>query len=88
MQFFFEHHKNHLKPHMSGVLQYEQKLTELDSWWSKVTLIGKINSLRLGSTILDSMDQTKKRFTELQQILDRQLTAGTNQKNTVNGQSL
>lgn len=69
MQFFFEHHKNHLKPHMSGVLQYEQKLTELDSWWSKVTLIGKINSLRLGSTILDSMDQTKKRFTELQQIL-------------------
>jgi hypothetical protein len=69
MQFFFEHHKNHLKPHMSGVLQYEQKLTELDSWWSKVSLIGKINSLRLGSTILDSMDQTKKRFTELQQIL-------------------
>lgn len=69
MQFFFEHHKNHLKPHMSGVLQYEQKLTELDNWWSKVSLIGKINSLRLGSTILDSMDQTKKRFTELQQIL-------------------
>ncbi|MDF3126760.1 cache domain-containing protein [Rheinheimera sp. 1928-s] len=69
MQFFFEHHKNHLKPHMSGVLQYEQKLTELDSWWSKVSLIGKINSLRLGSTILDNMDQTKKRFTELQQIL-------------------
>ena len=69
MQFFFEHHKNHLKPHMSGVLQYEQKLTELDSWWSKVSLIGKINSLRLGSTILDSMDQTKKRFSELQQIL-------------------
>ena len=69
MQFFFEHNKNHLKPHMSGVLQYEQKLTELDSWWSKVTLIGKINSLRLGSTILDNMDQTKKRFTELQQIL-------------------
>lgn len=69
MQFFFEHHKNHLKPHMSGVLQYEQKLTELDSWWSKVSLIGKINSLRLGSTILDSMDLTKKRFIELQQIL-------------------
>ena len=69
MQFFFEHHKNHLKPHMSGVLHYEQKLTELDNWWSKVSLIGKINSLRLGSTILDSMDQTKKRFTELQQIL-------------------
>ena len=69
MQFFFEHHKNDLKPHMSGVLHYEQKLTELDSWWSKVSLIGKINSLRLGSTILDSMDQTKKRFTELQQIL-------------------
>ncbi len=69
MQFFFEHHKNHLKPHMRGILQYEQKLTELDSWWSKVSLIGKINSLRLGSTILDSMDQTKKRFTELQQIL-------------------
>lgn len=69
MQYFFEHHKNHLKPHMSGVLQYEQKLTELDNWWSKVSLIGKINSLRLGTTILDSMDQTKKRFTELQQIL-------------------
>ena len=69
MQSFFEHHKNHLKPHMSGVLQYEQKLTELDCWWGKVSLIGKINSLRLGSTILDSMDQTKKRFTELQQIL-------------------
>lgn len=69
MQFFFEHHKNYLKPHMSGVLHYEQKLTELDNWWSKVSLIGKINSLRLGSTILDNMDQTKKRFTELQQIL-------------------
>ncbi len=69
MQFFFEHHKNHLKPHMSGVLQYEQQLAELDNWWSKVSLIGKINSLRLGSTILDNMDQTKKRFTELQHIL-------------------
>lgn len=45
------------------------KSTELENWWSKVSLINKNNSLRLDSTLLDSMDQIKKRFTELQQIL-------------------
>lgn len=87
MQFFFQHHKNDLKPHMNQVLHYEQKLTELDNWWGKVSLIGKINSLRLGSTILDSMDQTKKRFTELQQILVDKLLLEQTKKTLLSDQA-
>ncbi|SEI05079.1 hypothetical protein SAMN05660691_03121 [Rheinheimera pacifica] len=69
MQLFVERHKAILKASMQGVLQHEQKLQQLDDWWGKVSLIGKINSLRLGSDILTSMDITKRRFNQLQHTL-------------------
>jgi hypothetical protein len=59
MQLFVERHKAILKASMQGVLEHEQKLQQLDDWWEKVSLIGKINSLRLGSDLLTSMDITK-----------------------------
>ena len=69
MQLFVERHKAILKASMQGVLEHEQKLQQLDDWWGKVSLIGKINSLRLGSDILTSMDITKRRFNQLQHTL-------------------
>ncbi|WP_215399464.1 hypothetical protein [Rheinheimera oceanensis] len=69
MQLFVERHKAILKASMQGVLEHEQKLQQLDDWWGKVSLIGKINSLRLGSDILTSMDITKQRFNQLQHTL-------------------
>jgi hypothetical protein len=50
---------------MPQVKQYENKLQALDEWWGKVALIGKINSHRIASVILDEMAQTKEKFGEL-----------------------
>lgn len=69
MQLFVEQHKEVLKATMPGVKGHEVKLQQLDDWWGKVSLIGKINSLRLGSDILTSMDITKQRFNQLQHTL-------------------
>ena len=69
MQQFVEQHKEVLKATMPGVKGHEVKLQQLDDWWGKVSLIGKINSLRLGSDILTSMDVTKQRFNLLQHTL-------------------
>lgn len=73
MQEFLTQYKNELKLCFQNVGQHESQLQQLNSWWSKVSLIGKINCLKVGSTILDSMDETRLRFEELQQDLVEQL---------------
>ncbi len=73
MQEFLDQHKGTLRHFFPQVRQYEQQLSELDNWWGKVSLIGKINCLKVGGTILESMDVTKQRFQQLQQRLIDQL---------------
>lgn len=73
MQEFITQYKNEFKLCFQNVGQHESQLQQLNSWWSKVSLIGKINCLKVGSTILDSMDETRQRFEELQQDLVEQL---------------
>lgn len=54
---------------MSLVNSYKNRLTYLNSWWDKVSLIGKINSHNVASTILDDMQDTKEKFVVLQKTL-------------------
>ena len=55
--------------HMPVVLGYDNALNNLRTWWQKVTLIGKINSLSVAHTLIDDMLDTQQRFQELQDSL-------------------
>lgn len=44
-------------------------LTRLNTWWDKVSLIGKINSLNIPQSLLANMLETKAQFGELQEAL-------------------
>ena len=52
-----------------SVKEYEQKLGNLNTWWNKVSLIGKINSLNVPQSLLANMLDTKEEFAELQEDL-------------------
>jgi len=51
---------------MPDVSSYKTRLSSLNSWWEKVTLIGKINSYNIANTILSDMVTTQNKFNELQ----------------------
>lgn len=54
---------------MPEVNGFESRLGHLNAWWEKITLIGKINSHNIASTILDDMNRTQSKFGELQRKL-------------------
>ncbi len=54
-----------IRSYMPFITSYERSLNELGSWWEKVTLIGKINSLEVAATLLEDMGSTKGRFEAL-----------------------
>lgn len=54
---------------MPQVKHYANKLDALNEWWGSVALIGKINSHRLASVILDDMQSTREKFGELNKNL-------------------
>lgn len=56
-----------------SVKEYEQKLGGLNTWWNKVSLIGKINSLNVPQSLLAKMLDTKEEFAELQEDLIKNL---------------
>ncbi len=57
--------------HMPLVIGYNNALDALGTWWQKVTLIGKINSLSVADTLIDDMQDTQRRFQQLQvQLVD------------------
>lgn len=80
MRTFFEAHNEKLKASIPLLRQQEAQLKQLDSWWNKISLVGKINSLRLGSTILESMNLTQQRFNELKHTLLHNLLQEQTQK--------
>ncbi|MCQ8102881.1 cache domain-containing protein [Methylomonas sp. SURF-2] len=58
---------------MPDVKSFENRLAQLNGWWGKITLIGKINSHNVAATILDDMNRTQNKFGELQQQLTQNL---------------
>lgn len=58
-----------IQPSMSSVRKYDNELKSMSLWWSKICLIGKINSLDVASNILEDMDQTLDQFNALKSRL-------------------
>ncbi len=55
--------------HMPLVRGYHNTLCNLGEWWQKVSLIGKINSLQIAATLLEDMENTRRKFETLQHQL-------------------
>ncbi|MET0090955.1 MAG: cache domain-containing protein [Candidatus Thiodiazotropha sp.] len=60
---------NLLLGHMPLVRGYHNTLCNLGEWWQKVSLIGKINSLQIAATLLEDMENTRRKFETLQHQL-------------------
>lgn len=45
---------------------YNDRFDDLNHWWGKISLIGKINSHNVSDSILEEMLSTKQKFSELQ----------------------
>lgn len=54
---------------MPQVQNYNTTLSNLEQWWQKVTLIGKINSLGIAATIIEDMNSTREKLAQLQRSL-------------------
>ncbi|GAB4255369.1 MAG: hypothetical protein Kow0065_03300 [Methylomicrobium sp.] len=73
MNTLIENNKTKLLTAMPAVKSYEGRLASLNDWWGKIALIGKINSHNVASTILEDMNLTKIKFSELQEKLTHNL---------------
>ncbi|TXR51341.1 cache domain-containing protein [Reinekea thalattae] len=62
-------YKSRLQSALPDIARYHSRLSALNDWWGKITLIGKINSYNIATTILSDMLDTRKKFTRLQQSL-------------------
>ena len=80
MRSFIKQHFDVLMQAMPLVRRYEQRLVSLNEWWGKISLIGKINSFEIASTILEDMQRTKDKFGELQKKLTHNLLMENLQK--------
>ncbi len=69
MDAFLLNHQDTMKRAIKDVDQYDRDLSSLSTWWEKIALVGKINSLEVASTILEDMDNTLGQFNELQSHL-------------------
>jgi hypothetical protein len=73
MNALLKAHTPKLLTAMPDVKSFENRLAQLNAWWGKITLIGKINSHNVAATILDDMNRTQSKFGELQQKLTHNL---------------
>lgn len=80
MNEFLQSHSTKLLGSMPVVKSFEGRLASLNDWWGKITLIGKINSHNVATTILDDMSRTQIKFGELQKQLTRNLLVENLQK--------
>ncbi|WFP50557.1 cache domain-containing protein [Methylomonas sp. EFPC3] len=80
MNALIEKHTPKLLNAMVDVRNFETRLAQLNNWWGKITLIGKINSHNVAPTILDDMARTQNKFGELQRKLTRNLLVENLQK--------
>lgn len=80
MNALIEKHTPKLLNAMVDVRNFETRLAQLNDWWGKITLIGKINSHNVAPTILDDMARTQNKFGELQRKLTHNLLVENLQK--------
>lgn len=80
MNLLIKNHSRKLLASMEEVKSFESRLAQLNEWWGKITLIGKINSHNVASTILDDMHRTQSKFGELQEKLTGSLLRENLQK--------
>lgn len=80
MNSLINNHLTKLLASMEEIKSFETRLAQLNEWWGKITLIGKINSHNVASTILDDMHRTQGKFGELQQKLTYSLLRENLQK--------
>lgn len=80
MNLLIQKHSRKLLASMEEVKSFETRLAQLNEWWGKITLIGKINSHNVASTILDDMHRTQSKFGELQEKLTGSLLRENLQK--------
>ena len=66
-----------LIPHMPFVMSCRESLQSMGLWWQRVAMVGKINSLDVAQTLLEQMDETKRRFEGLQEQLIDSLSRET-----------
>ncbi|GGF68397.1 cache domain-containing protein [Alteromonas lipolytica] len=59
----------HLRAVFPTLTEHQNNLTNLNRWWDKVALVGKINSLNVPQSLLSNMLETKAEFAELQELL-------------------
>lgn len=69
MDVILSNNQKHLYSALPIIKTYDEKLDSLNHWWEKITLVGKINSQRVAPNILDEMQYTRKKFSDLQQRL-------------------
>jgi hypothetical protein len=58
-----------------SVVKHQTNLINLNRWWDKVALVGKINSLNVPQSLLANMLDTKGEFADLQELLIENLLA-------------
>ena len=69
MEALIQQNKESLFTLFQSVNQHQVNLGTLNTWWDKVALIGKINSLNVPQSLLVNMLETKAEFAELQAVL-------------------
>lgn len=67
---------------------HKTSLEMLNSWWDKVALVGKINSLNVPQSLLANMLDTKAEFAELQESLIESLISEHMQQCSARNQSM
>ncbi|MFS1701710.1 hypothetical protein [Alteromonas sp. AMM-1] len=75
MEALLRQNKNNLIGLFQSVNRHKINLGSLNTWWDKVALIGKINSLNVPQSLLMNMLETKAEFAELQATLIENLLA-------------
>lgn len=69
MDSLLKNNKNSFLSIFSSVYAHQTQLETLNTWWDKVSLVGKINSLNVPQSLLGNMLETKAEFAELQAVL-------------------
>lgn len=88
LQAMIEAHRHELLSAMPQVNEYQEELKSLRSWWNIVSLIGKVNCDKASGNVLLEMEDTQKKFSELQKTLVHHLILENLQKIILNDSSI
>ncbi len=75
MEILHIRNNNALAVVFPSVVKHQTNLLNLNRWWDKVALVGKINSLNVPQSLLANMLDTKGEFADLQELLIENLLA-------------